>query len=199
MALLATLVAGWGGLPPVRIGRIGTGAGSRPTPGRLGALRVVLGSPVAEAGDPTQDISLVTSTNVDDLDPRIWPRVLAQLLAAGADDAWLTPVIMKKGRPGHVLSVLGPPETADRIRRIVVAETTAIGMRVHAVAKHALPRDSVTVDVQGHRIRVKRAFLEGRVVNSQPEWEDVAVAAADLGIPAKEVLARAAAAALSEG
>jgi hypothetical protein len=195
MALLATLTDTWGGLPPLRPSAVGAGAGSRPTPGRFGALRVVVGAMVPDVGDTATEVCLVTSTNVDDLDPRVWPRVLARLLAVGADDAWLAPVVMKKGRPGHVLSVLSGPEVADAVRGVVLTETSAIGLRVHAVAKHALPRDETEVSVQGHRIRVKRAWLEGRVVNAQPEWEDVATVAAETGVPAKEVLALASAAA----
>ncbi len=191
IALLASLTDSWGALPLLRIGATGVGAGSRPTPGRFGALRVVIGAAVAAVGSSAPEIELVTSSNVDDLDPRLWPRVLAQLLAAGADDAWLTPMLMKKGRPAHTLSVLSTPEAADAIRRVILTETTAIGLRVHAVAKHALPRDEVVVDVAGQQVRVKRAYLDGRVVNAQPEWEDVASAAAALGLPAKQVLARA--------
>lgn len=195
MALLATLTDSWGGLPPLRVSAVGAGAGSRPTPGRFGALRVVVGAAVPEVGDTSTEVSLVTSTNVDDLDPRIWPRVLARLLAVGAVDAWLAPVVMKKGRPGHVLSVLSSPAVADAVRTVVLTETSAIGLRVHAVAKHALPRDETTVTVQGLQVRVKRAWLDGRIVNAQPEWEDVAVVAAETGVPAKEVLALASAAA----
>lgn len=193
MALLATLADAWGPLPPLRPGALGAGAGTRLTPGRFGALRVVLGAPVGPLGDTGVDVALVTSTNVDDLDPRLWPRVLAKLLEAGASDAWLAPILMKKGRPAHTLHVLSDPERAQAVRDVVVRETSAIGMRVQAVAKHALPRDEVHVEVDGDRIRVKRAWLDGRVVNVQPEWEDVAVAAARTGAPAKQVLARASA------
>jgi len=193
MALLVTLADAWGPLPPLRPTALGAGAGTRETPGRFGALRVVLGAPVGPLGDTGTDVALVTSTNVDDLDPRLWPRVLARLLEVGAQDAWLTPILMKKGRPAHTLHVLSDPEHAEAVRDVVVRETSAIGMRVHAVAKHALPRDEVEVHVDGDRVRVKRAWLDGRVVNAQPEWEDVAAAAARTGAPAKQVLARASA------
>ncbi|MFC5381129.1 nickel pincer cofactor biosynthesis protein LarC [Aquipuribacter nitratireducens] len=203
MALLATLADGWGPLPPLRPAALGAGAGSRETPGRFGALRVVLGAPVGPLGDTGADVALVTSTNVDDLDPRLWPRVLACLLEAGASDAWLAPILMKKGRPAHTLHVLSDPERASAVRDVVVRETSAIGMRVQAVAKHALPRDEVSVALHGEHgvdhVRVKRAWLDGRVVNVQPEWEDVAVAAARTGTPAKVVLARASALAQEHG
>lgn len=197
MALLVTLTDAWGPLPPLRPAALGAGAGTRETPGRFGALRVVLGAPVGPLGDPGPDVALVTSTNVDDLDPRLWPRVLARLLEVGAQDAWLAPILMKKGRPAHTLHVLSDPEHAQAVRDVVVRETSAIGMRVQAVAKHALPRDEVEVHVDGDRVRVKRAFLDGRIVNAQPEWEDVAAAAARTGAPAKQVLARATALAQS--
>ena len=193
MALLVTLADAWGPLPPLRPSALGAGAGTRETPGRFGALRVVLGAPVGPLGDTGTDVALLTSTNVDDLDPRLWPRVLARLLEVGAQDAWLAPILMKKGRPAHTLHVLSDPERAQAVRDVVVRETSAIGMRVQAVAKHALPRDEVEVHVDGDRVRVKRAWLDGRLVNAQPEWEDVAAAAARTGVPAKQVLARAAA------
>lgn len=193
MALLVTLADAWGPLPPLRLAALGAGGGSRPTPGRFGALRVVLGAPVGPLGDTGVDVALVTSTNVDDMDPRLWPRVLARLLEVGASDAWLAPILMKKGRPAHTLHVLSEPDRAEAVRDVVVRETSAIGMRVQAVAKHALPRDEVEVTVDGDRVRVKRAWLDGRVVNVQPEWEDVAAAAARSGAPAKQVLARASA------
>lgn len=199
MALLVTLADAWGALPPLRPAALGAGAGARPTPGRFGALRVVLGAPVGPLGDTGPDVALVTSSNVDDMDPRLWPRVLARLLEVGAQDAWLVPILMKKGRPAHTLHVLSDPGAATAVRDVVVQETSAIGMRVHAVAKHALPRDEVSVSVDGDTVRVKRAWLEGRVVNVQPEWEDVAVAAARTGAPAKQVLARAAALAQQHG
>jgi pyridinium-3,5-bisthiocarboxylic acid mononucleotide nickel chelatase len=143
----------------------------------------------------------VLETNVDDLDPRVWPHVLQRLLDAGASDAWLTPILMKKGRPAHTLSVLvpegadAPPELRHRLERIVVTETTAIGLRAHPVTKTALPRTQARVDVGGRPVRVKLALVGGRVVNAMPEHEDVATAARALDLPVKVVLARAAAAA----
>jgi uncharacterized protein (DUF111 family) len=135
------------------------------------------------------------STNVDDLDPRLWPAVISALLAAGASDAWLTPILMKKGRPAHTLSVLVDPEKADAVRRAVFTQTSTIGLRQQYVGKLALERDVRTVSVDGIDIRVKTARLDGELVNAQPEYEDVAVAAATLRRPVKAVLAAANAAA----
>jgi hypothetical protein len=132
--------------------------------------------------------------NVDDLDPRLWPAVLSKLLAAGASDAWLVPILMKKGRPGHTLCVLADTEAADRLRAIMFTETTTIGVRETPVGKRALSRAEHSVDVDGQQIRVKTATLDGVLVNAQPEYDDVAAAAASTGRPVKQVLAAATAA-----
>ncbi len=121
--------------------------------------------------------------------------MLAALLAAGASDAWLTPILMKKGRPAHTLSALVTTERADAVRTEVFAQTSTIGLRESPVGKTALEREMRTVLVDGLSVRVKLALHRGRVVNAQPEYEDVADAAVRTGRPAKDVLADAAAAA----
>lgn len=192
-ALLAATVSRWGGLPPMRVTASGYGAGGRDLQEVPNALRVVLGEPVAVAAQPGS--ALLLEANVDDLDPRVWPSVLARLLEAGASDAWLTPILMKKGRPAHTLSVLTGLEHADAVRRVVFRESSTIGMREHQVGKHALVRETRTVTVDGVAIRVKVSSLDGEPVNISPEFDDVAAAAARLGRPVKAVLAAATAAA----
>jgi hypothetical protein len=137
----------------------------------------------------------VLAANVDDLDPRLWPGVLDALLGAGAADAWLTPILMKKGRPAHTISALAAGRAADAVRRAILAETSTIGVRATAVSKHAAERSWVTVEIDGQQVRVKLAHDEGRRINLAPEFDDVAAAARALGMPAKEILARASAAA----
>ncbi len=192
-AVLAATVSAWGPLPPLVLRRVGVGAGGRDPQGVANVLRLVLGDPV-EPGVPAPD-ALLVEANVDDLDPRLWPGVLTALLDAGAHDAWLTPVLMKKGRPAHVLSALCPPAGAAAVRRVVLTQTSTIGLRERPVARTVLDRRWDTVQVRGQAVRVKRALLDGEVVNSSPEWVDVAAAAEALGLPAKQVLAEAVAAA----
>ena len=136
---------------------------------------------------------MLLETNVDDLDPRIWPVVIAALLEAGASDAWLTPIVMKKGRPAHTLSVLVASDRADVVRREVYRQTSTIGLREQRVGKHSLERELASVSVDGHRVAVKLARLDGEVVNAQPEFDDVAAAAHALGRPVKDVMAQASA------
>jgi uncharacterized protein (DUF111 family) len=189
-ALLAGSVTGWGELPPMRVSRTGMGAGGRDPAEVANVLRLVLGDPVDAAGD-----ALLLETNVDDLDPRLWPAVLQRLLDVGASDAWLTPILMKKGRPAHTLSVLCTDAVGDAVQRVVFTETSTIGVRLQHAGKRALPRSECTVDVDGQAIRVKVAVLDGTVVNANPEYDDVVAAAEALGRPVKSVLAQAAAAA----
>jgi uncharacterized protein (TIGR00299 family) protein len=195
-ALLAATVTGWGGLPDLRVTATGTGAGSRDTAGRPNVLRVVLGEPAAS--NAHTDDAVVLEANVDDLDPRVWPGVLAALLAAGASDAWLTPILMKKGRPAHTLSALASPHAVDAVRRVMFTESSTIGVREHRVGKRALDRETRTVRVDGAEVRVKVATLDGQIVNVSPEYDDVAAAAVALGRPVKAVLAAAAAAAQAD-
>ncbi len=189
-ALLATLADEFGMIPPMRITGTGVGAGGRDPVEVPNLLRVVVGETTDRPAT-----ELVYETNVDDLDPRLWPQTLARLLEAGAADAWLTPILMKKGRPAHTLSVLVTSVNADAVRRVILTETTAIGLREFPISKHAAEREFTSVEVDGQRISIKIARYDGQVVNVQPEYDDVAAAAAELKQPAKTVLARAIAAA----
>jgi hypothetical protein len=185
-AVLASVVSAYGPLPPMVLQGSGTGAGGRDPEELANVLRLVLGDEVGGA-DGGGD-AVVLEANVDDLDPRLWPGVLSALLSAGAHDAWLAPVLMKKGRPAHVLHVLCPPALLPALQEVVLRETTTIGLRSYAVARRVLDRAWQTVEVDGRPVRVKLGLLDGEVVNAVPEWVDVEAAAAALGRPAKLVL-----------
>ncbi|MCU1693845.1 MAG: uncharacterized protein JWM64_2936, partial [Frankiales bacterium] len=189
-ALLAVLVDGWGPLPPMVLERVGVGAGGRDLAEVANAVRLVLGTPASSGST-----AVVLETNVDDLDPRVWPGVLRALLQAGASDAWLTPVLMKKARPAHTLSVLCAASAAPALRELVFRTTTSLGLRETVVAKHVLDRRESAVDVDGQAVRVKLGLLGSDIVNAMPEWDDVEAAASALGRPAQDVLLDAHAAA----
>lgn len=198
-ALLAATTREWGPMPAMHVSGVGTGAGSRDLDDLPNVLRIVIGTPATPAAAAGAPDTLVLEANVDDLDPRLWPAVLSRLLEAGADDAWLTPIQMKKGRPAYTLSVLCTDASAEAVRRIVFVETSTIGLRESRVTKRALDRVTKTVQVEGITIAVKVAVIDGLVVNAAPEYDDVAHAAAELGRPVKSVLAAAVAAAHSSG
>jgi uncharacterized protein (TIGR00299 family) protein len=188
-ALLTTLATSYGGQPPMTTRQVGVGAGGRDPEGHANVLRLLVGAAV-DGQDGPEDL-LVLETNVDDLDPRLWPDVITAVMAAGALDAWLTPILMKKGRPAHTFRALAGPDTVAEVRRTIFRETTTIGIREYPVARHALPRETTTVTVGAAEIRVKLARLDGVVVTAQPEYDDVVRAAHALGRPVREVLAEA--------
>jgi pyridinium-3,5-bisthiocarboxylic acid mononucleotide nickel chelatase len=190
-AILTTVAARWGPQPPMTTEQVGVGAGGRDPEGHANVLRLFVGASLGPGGG---DSAILIETNVDDLDPRVWPSAIGALLDAGASDAWLTPILMKKGRPAHALSVLVPPDRAEAVRATVFRETSAIGVREQRLDKHALDREMSSVDVDGHTIAVKLARHEGALVNAMPEYDDVARAAAAVGRPVADVLADAVAA-----
>ncbi len=192
-ALLTTLATSYGPQPPMTTRTVGVGAGGRDPEGHANVLRLLVGAPIVSEGEGADEL-LVLESNIDDLDPRLWPDVITAVLAAGALDAWLTPILMKKGRPAHTFRALVTPQQAAEVRATVFRETSTIGIREYRVARHALPRENTTVTVGGLEISVKLARLDGVVVTAQPEYDDVVRAAQALGRPVKDVLADATAA-----
>ena len=204
-ALLTAHATSYGGQPAMTVRSVGVGAGGRDPATHANVLRLFVGEEVS-TGSTTREGStthrvvepvetpLLLETNIDDLDPRIWPNVIAALLTAGASDAWLTPILMKKGRPAHTLTALVTRERADAVRTEIFRQTSTIGLREIAIGKSALDREMRTVQVDGHEVHVKLAVHNGLVVNAQPEYDDVARAASATGRPVKEVLADAIAA-----
>lgn len=197
-AILTTVATAWGPQPAMSTTAVGVGAGGRDPAGHTNVLRLLVGDSAAAATpgreDPTGPPLLIES-NIDDLDPRVWPAVIAALLEAGASDAWLTPILMKKGRPAHTLSVLVAADQAEPVRAAMFRETSTLGLREQSLVKHTLDREMATIEVAGQTIAVKLARHDGVLVNAQPEYDDVARAAAALGRPVSSVLAAAVAAA----
>ncbi|MBF4163724.1 nickel pincer cofactor biosynthesis protein LarC [Nocardioides acrostichi] len=184
-ALLANLADDVGPQPAMAVSDIGTGAGALDPGTHANVVRLLVAGTLDAETTATE---LVLETNVDDLDPRVWPHVLEALLGAGAADAWLTPIVMKKGRPAHTLGVLTRPEHVEAVRAVIWRETSSIGVREHAVTKRALPREEVTVEVAGHPVRVKVSRAGGRVVTAQPEHDDCAAVASATGWPIRHVI-----------
>jgi pyridinium-3,5-bisthiocarboxylic acid mononucleotide nickel chelatase len=193
-ALLATLATSWGPVPDCVPLAAGTGAGTADPQGHPNVLRVLLGEPAAAADWAVTDMARVDAT-IDDLDPRLWPDVLEALRGTGAADAWCTPVLMRKGRPGQVLSAITDADRVDAVCRTVFELTTTLGLRVSAVQRRSLRRDQVSVRVGDQEVSVKRGRLGDRVVTVQPEYDDVRAAAEGSGRPVADLLAEARAAA----
>ncbi|MEU4215423.1 nickel pincer cofactor biosynthesis protein LarC [Actinoplanes sp. NPDC026623] len=198
MAAIRALAASCGDLPPLLVEAIGVGAGGRDTPGRANVVRVVVGTR-ASARDRPSEPAVLLEANIDDLDPRLWPGVLAGLLESGAADAWLTPIVMKKGRPAYTLGVLCHPGRAEALRDRVFRDTSTLGVREGALRKYPLSRAFVDVGVAGATVAVKVGHDHGLITQVMPEFDDVAALARRLGRPERQMLADAVAAAAAAG
>ncbi|MEV4342993.1 nickel pincer cofactor biosynthesis protein LarC [Actinoplanes sp. NPDC049596] len=181
----------------------GRAVGPSPAGGAPVAGRSVGPSPAGGAGGVTPAEGLAEAVlleaNVDDLDPRLWPGVLHGLLADGASDAWLVPILMKKGRPAHTLSVLCEPAAVATLRARIFRDTSTLGVRESARGKTALPRTFVNVALGGGTVAIKIGHLNGAIVQVMPEFADVAALAARQDRPERAVLQEALAAAATAG
>ncbi len=184
-ALLRVIADDWGPQPAMSVAQTSSGAGQRDPHEQPNLLRILAGH--SRSASSMQQIE----TTIDDLDPRLYPDVLAAVKSAGAVEAWLTPVIMKHGRPAVTLTALAVD--ADAVARALFRHTTTLGVRFHPIDRQTLDRDVVTRSVDGQPVRVKRGWLDGEVITEQPEYVDARAAARELGLPVREVLAKLAA------
>ena len=182
-ALITTLARGFGPAPPMRQERVGYGAGRRDLEEIPNLLRLRIGTTIEPMG---RDQAVLVEANIDDMNPEIYGYLFDRLLAAGALDVYTTPVQMKKGRPGTLLSVLVDEDQLDAVRDIVFAETTTIGLRLHRVERCKLDRRIDTVDTPYGAIRVKTAAFDGRQRRA-PEYEDCARQARQHEVPIQVV------------
>jgi uncharacterized protein (TIGR00299 family) protein len=183
-ALLAALVSGWGPLPPMTIDATGFGAGSRELADLPNLTQVVLGqaAPQADEGQPV----VLLEANVDDATGETLAHAITALLEAGAHDAWVTPIVMKKGRPAHTVSALADPSLAAQVAARLTAETGSLGVRGARLERWPAARTTGQVDVEGMPVRVK--VSPGR---TKAEHDDVARIARVTGLPLREVRFRA--------
>ena len=191
-AILDSTVEGFGELPRIRTEKVGYGAGTI-RPDFPNVLRVLIGQdePAQSSDQPGASQEILIETNLDDLNPELYPYVLERLLEAGAQDAWLTPIVMKKGRPAVTVSVLCGPARAEALRHLLFKETGTLGMRMTSVDKAALERDWLEVRTGSGAVRVKLGSLDGAVVTASPEFEDCVRLAREAGVPARDIYAEA--------
>jgi uncharacterized protein (DUF111 family) len=168
--------------------RIGCGAGTRDLP-IPNLLRVLVGQATPAATEPEEVETLVSvETTIDDMSPQLYEPLVERLLGAGALDVYLTPVVMKRSRPGTVLTALAHPELADRLAEVLFRETTTIGVRWSEVRRRRLPRELVRLPTTFGPVTFKLSRLGGRVVTVTPEFEEVRRIADAEGRPVREVL-----------
>jgi hypothetical protein len=187
-AIVTTLAERFGAMPAMRISATGYGAGDKDFPGRPNLLRVLIG----ETTTATESSEVyVIEANVDDMSPQVAGYVRERLLAVGALDATLTPVFMKKDRPGFALSVLAKAEDRERLADLVFAETTTLGLRMYRAERRVLERRWETVETPYGAVRIKIASENGKVRNFAPEYEDCRQLAVEGNVPLKDVIQQA--------
>jgi uncharacterized protein (TIGR00299 family) protein len=184
-ALLRVLDPVFGVQPAMRVERIGYGAGTRNPKGFPNALRLSVGD--AEVAELLTETVTVLETALDDLSPQVLAWVAESALAAGALDVMLTPVVMKKGRAGTLLTVLCEAKDALALERLILRETSTLGVRVRQERRRSLERHHVAVSTAYGEIRVKVGMLGGEVMNAAPEFEDCRAAAVRCDVPLKVV------------
>lgn len=190
-AIITTLAKEFGGLPPVKVLSSGYGAGDKDFPTQANVLRVVIGerSTATEAS-----IVTVLEANIDDSSPQVLGYAMEKLFDAGALDVTLTPVFMKKNRPGTLLRVIGTPEQREQLAALIFAETSTLGLRTYSAERRIQERSFVEVNTSFGTVRIK--FSENG--NFAPEFDDCRKLAIEKNVPLKTVLAEAAAAYLKD-
>ncbi|HXG00134.1 MAG TPA: nickel pincer cofactor biosynthesis protein LarC [Bacteroidota bacterium] len=167
----------------LRIDAIGYGAGTKEIPRIPNLLRVVVG----ELESPDEHEQIVTvETNIDDMNPQVYPYIIEKLLAAGAHDAYLVPIIMKKGRPGILLSAMVGKSKLDAVIHLLYTQTSTLGVRIQDIGRRKLPRREVELRTQFGQVRAKAIVRDGREV-IVPEFEECRRIAEERGLPVVEV------------
>jgi uncharacterized protein (TIGR00299 family) protein len=189
-AIIKMVCEGYGPLPQMRVERTGYGAGTREYADFPNALRLMLGDDESQAG-LTSERLLVIETTIDDMSPQLFGYVMEQAFSGGALDCYLTPVQMKKNRPGVLLTILCRPPEREALTELLFQETTTLGVRCYEVERRALERETVRAETPYGPIDVKVARLNGRIVNEMPEYEQCRAAAQANGVALRVVEAAA--------
>ena len=186
-AILTTLGSEFGSMPPINVERIGYGAGRAELP-HPNLLRMILGTSGPSFG---RERVAVIETNIDDMNPQFYEYVMEKLLAMKVLDVFITPILMKKNRPGHLLTVVCPSKMLTSVTTFLLKETTTIGLRWHEEERAKADREIIPCQTKYGRIRCKVSRWEGKVVNLSPEYEDCKRLALERGVPLKQIFEEA--------
>jgi hypothetical protein len=186
--ILTTLGASFGPLPGMKVQTVAYGAGGRDLAGQPNVLRLMLGELDANY---QEDSSIVVETNIDDMNPQVYDYVIEKLMQAGAHDVYLTPIIMKKGRPAILLSILTEKTRMDALLEVLFKETTSIGVRIREIGRKKLQREIREVETAYGKIRIKISSRGNEILTATPEYEDCRRIAEEKNIPLKQVMEEA--------
>ena len=205
--IIASYAHSFGSIPPMRLEKVGYGAGSRDLPDTPNVLRVLIGeeaeltsSAMRSAGSvsPADSVAVIEA-EIDDMNPQIFGVLMDRLLAEGALDVFYTPIQMKKNRPGTLLTIIASLDARERLTATVFRESTTIGVRYRESSREVLDREVIGVDTPLGQVRFKVARRDGRVVNAAPEFDDCVRIARERDLPLKDVQAAATKAFLDRG
>jgi uncharacterized protein (TIGR00299 family) protein len=186
-AILTTLGSEFGPMPPINVERIGHGAGRDDLP-HPNLLRLIIGTSESTSG---KERVVVVETNIDDMNPQFYDYVMEKLLAMKVLEVFITPILMKKNRPGHLLTVICHSEKLAFVTKFLLRETTTIGLRWHEEERAKTDREIIPRQTKYGKIHFKLARWEGKVVNLSPEYEDCKRLALEKGVPLKEIFEEA--------
>jgi hypothetical protein len=186
-AILTTLGTEFGSMPPIKVEQVGYGAGRDNLP-HPNLLRLIIGT--SESSLPRERVTVV-ETNIDDMNPQFYDYVIEKLLAIEVLEVFITPILMKKNRPGHLLTIICPSEKLPFVTKFLLRETTTLGLRWHEEEREKSDREILSEETKYGKIRFKLARWEGRIVNLSPEYEDCKRLALENRIPLKEVFEEA--------
>jgi uncharacterized protein (TIGR00299 family) protein len=185
-ALISSLAQGFGPLPEMTVHRTGSGSGDMDFKDRANILRLFLGE--SQGKSPVKEGITVIETNIDDMNPQIYDHVMDRLFRAGALDVFLTQIMMKKNRPGIMLTVLCDMVKRDSVIDIILRETSSIGVRFYGADRRTVPRVIETVDTEYGKVRVKKALLDANLDRTSLEYDDCRKIARKFNIPLIEVM-----------
>jgi uncharacterized protein (TIGR00299 family) protein len=186
-AILTTLGSEFGPMPPINVDRIGHGAGRDDLP-HPNVLRLIIGTSESTSG---RERVVVIETNIDDMNPQFYDYVMEKLLAMEVLEVFITPILMKKNRPGHLLTIICPSEKLPPVTKFLLRETTTLGLRWREEERAKTDREILTKETKYGKIRFKMARWEGKVVNLSPEYDDCKRLALEKGVPLKEIFEEA--------
>jgi len=186
-AILTTLGSEFGPIPPINVERIGYGAGRDNLP-HPNLLRLIIGTSESTSG---KEKVMVIETNIDDMNPQFYDYLIEKLLTMEVLEVFITPVLMKKNRPGHLLTVICPSEKLPSVTKFLLRETTTLGLRWHEEDRARADREILNIQTRYGKIRFKLARWEGKIVNLSPEYEDCKRLALEKGVPLKEIFEEA--------
>lgn len=189
-AILTTLCSEFGSMPAMTIERIGYGAGTC-DPAIPNLLRLCIGESAEEVRGYESDHIAVIETNIDDMNPQFYDYLMQKIMKIGAMDVFLSPVQMKKNRPGTLITVLCPIDKTETVADFLMRESTTIGIRWRAESRIKAHRSIETVQTPYGPIRVKTARVRGEIINISPEYEDCKHAALENNVPIQEVAEQA--------